>query len=106
MKKTIKQITAALVFIFLTVMAVSALNEDDISAISNNISLLNDIQSKLSSSSSARSISRVINSAIKQLNDAISLLPVRNLFFCKQQNFQPFAPQTIVYIQELSLFYN
>ena len=72
MKKTIKYITAALVFIFLTVMTVSALNEDDISAISDNILLLNDIQSELSISSSARSISRVVNSAVKQLNDAIS----------------------------------
>ena len=72
MKGIIKYIILSLVFIFLTVIAVSALNEDDISTISDNISSLNEIQSELSSSSSTRSISRVIKSAIKQLNSAIS----------------------------------
>ena len=72
MKLTIKTIILISIFSLFTVMAVSALNEDDISAISDDISSLNEIQSELSSSSNTRSISRTINSAIKQLNDAIS----------------------------------
>ena len=72
MKTTIKTLILILVFALITVMAVSALNEDDISAISDNVSSLNDIQSELSSSSSTRSLSRIINSAVKQLNDAVS----------------------------------
>ncbi|GEM_PF-1793805 len=72
MNVTIKHITVILVFILFTIMAVSALNEDDVNSVSDDIFSLNDIQSELSSSSSTRSISRVINSAIKQLNNAIS----------------------------------
>ncbi len=72
MKNPLQYLSLSLVFIFLTVMAVSALNEGNISTLSDNIATLNDIQSELSSSSSSRNISRVINSAIKQLNDAIS----------------------------------
>ena len=72
MNITIKHITVILVFILFTIMAVSALNEDDVNSVSDDIFSLNDIQSELSSSTSTRSISRVINSAIKQLNNAIS----------------------------------
>ena len=72
MKRITGTIILILMFALITIMAVSALNEDDIDSISDNISSLNEIQSELSSSSSTRSISRVINSAIKQLNDAIS----------------------------------
>lgn len=72
MKKIVKHIAIVFAFIFITVMAVSALNESDTNAISDDALLLNDIQSELSSLSSSRNISRVINSAIKQLNDAVS----------------------------------
>ncbi len=72
MKRIVKHTAIVFAFIFITVMAVSALNESDINAISDNVLLLNDIQSELSSSSSSRSVSRVISSAIKQLNDAVA----------------------------------
>jgi hypothetical protein len=69
MNLTTKRITLILIFILLTVMAVSALNQDDVS---DSIFSLSDIQSELSTSSSTRSLSRIINSAIKQLNSAVS----------------------------------
>ena len=72
MTRTSKTIVLILIFTLITVMAVFALNENDIDTITDSISSLNGIQSELSSSSSTRSISRVINSAIKQLNSAIS----------------------------------
>lgn len=72
MKKAIKQIILISIFVLVTVVAVSALNENNIDTITDSISSLNEIQSELSSSSSTQSISRVINSAVKQLNSAIS----------------------------------
>ena len=72
MRRTIKTIILISIFALLTVIAVSALNENNIDTITGSISSLSEIQSELSSSSSTRSISRVINSAIKQLNSAIS----------------------------------
>jgi hypothetical protein len=74
--KGMKEITKTIIlissFAFLTVMAVSALNEDDIEAAQESISTLTEIQSELGVSSSTRSISRMINSAIRRLNNAIS----------------------------------
>ncbi len=52
MKKIVKHIVVVFVFLFLTVMAVFALNESEIAAISDDVLLLNDIQSEFSSSSS------------------------------------------------------
>ena len=70
--KTIKMIILISIFALLTVGTVSALNEDDANVASESISVLTDIQSKLNTSPSTRSISRTIASAIKQLNKAFS----------------------------------
>ena len=72
MNRTIKYIILILVFIFISVMAVFAISEANLSAISDDIATLSEIQSQLSSSSGTRSISRVINSVIKRLNSAIT----------------------------------
>ncbi len=70
--KTIKTIILISIFAFLTVGAVSALNEDDANVASESISALTEIQSKLKLSPSTRSLSRTITSTIKQLNKAFS----------------------------------
>lgn len=72
MKKTIGTIIVILSFAVITVMAVSALNEEDIDAVSGNVSSLSEIQAELSSSPSTRSFSRIISSVVKQLNNALS----------------------------------
>ena len=64
MNKIVKVVMLISTFVLLTIVSVSAINDD--------FSSLNDIQSELSSSSSTRSASRVINSALKQLNNAVS----------------------------------
>lgn len=72
MNGTIKTIILMSIFIFFTAITVFALNEDDISAISDDVSILTEIQLELKASPSTRSISRLISSAIKQLNNALS----------------------------------
>lgn len=73
MIRTIKTIILISMFVLIiTVIAVSALNEDDANVTSESISTLTKIQAELKSSPSTRSISRAINSAVKQLNKAFS----------------------------------
>ncbi|OGI08632.1 MAG: hypothetical protein A3I68_01030 [Candidatus Melainabacteria bacterium RIFCSPLOWO2_02_FULL_35_15] len=72
LRKVVETIIITLAFIALTIMAVSAISEDDANQLQDSISTLSQIQSELSSPSSTRNISRVIKSAIKGLNSAIS----------------------------------
>ncbi|MBI1858315.1 MAG: thrombospondin type 3 repeat-containing protein, partial [Candidatus Melainabacteria bacterium] len=72
MKKTIITLILISIFSYLTVVAVSALNEEDNELVTESISKLTAIQTQLGSSSSTRDISRLINSAVKKLVRAIS----------------------------------
>jgi len=70
--RTIKTIILISIFPLLTVMAVSALNENDANVISESISTLTKVQSKLKTIKGASDISRIIDLAIKQLSTAVS----------------------------------
>jgi len=60
------------VFSLLTVISVSALDENDANVIFDSISTLTNVQSKLKSIKGASDISKIIDVAIKQLNTAVS----------------------------------
>lgn len=72
MKASIKTIVLILSFVLFTIVTVFALNENKIESVQDGISTLIEIQSELKSIPAARSVSRIINSAVKQLNNAIS----------------------------------
>jgi len=71
MKKTIVTLILISIFSYLTVVAVSALSEEDNELVTESISKLTNIQTQLGSSSSTRNTSRLINSAIKIFTRAI-----------------------------------
>lgn len=70
--RTIRSIILISIFPLLTVMAVSALDENDVNVIFESISTLEKVQSKLITIKGASDISRIINLAIKQLSTAVS----------------------------------
>ena len=72
MKTTSTIIALILIFALISIMAVSAINESDSDSIVEDLSVLINIQSELSTSASTRSISRIINSVIKRFQRALS----------------------------------
>jgi len=72
MKGTIITLITILVFALISIMAVSALNEDSAGDTVEAIAGLTQIQDELSTSKSTRSISRIIKSVIRRLTRAIS----------------------------------